>query len=249
MRGAVAVLALVALCGCLKEECRDGAVVPFGEYAMVNNQHGKWRLANEDTYAQCVGVDAAGWPVTWRWECNTAAVGVKGYPQILYGWNPWGARTATAQLPRYVGDISTLRVTHDARINGGGAYNVCFDLWFTKAEVPTPDSRLLELMVWTVTYAPIAGERVGTLEAGGNLWAVYLATKEGEPPLLMFIAATHYTAGVTDFEPFFKWALDSKVLSRDSYLACIEFGSEVTRGSGTAKVNGYRVDMGAEVKP
>jgi hypothetical protein len=244
---AVCAVILVLSPGCIEFECGENRAVPLADdYCVVNNQHGRWRLEDGDYYDQCAGTTAGQFPVAFKWTCNTTSPGVKGYPQILFGLNPWSRIVTTEKLPSPMSSLVALSADHTATLRAGGEYNLCFDLWFIDPDyLTTEDKRgaiCLEIMAWLVDYAPNTGEKLGVLETPGNTWAVYFSQKEGEPPLLMFLAARPYWNGTTDLLPFCEYASKHALLPIDALLACVEFGSEVTSGSGVLRVDWYRVN-------
>ncbi|MFH1680256.1 MAG: hypothetical protein ABIH26_06375 [Candidatus Eisenbacteria bacterium] len=232
--------------GMAAETCEKNATIRIGAYAVTNNMHGEFRLAAGDTYEQCVAIDSAGFPVTWRWAVDTDEPYVKGFPQIAFGINPWTQVATTKQLPARVGDLTALLVTHKASVQASGVYNLAFDLWVTEDDTPTQHERTNEIMVWLDGNTPVGNGKVGPVTIGGELYDFYEQQPYEGPLLLLFVAHRHRPSGETDLLEFLHYLEANGYLSPDHYVSIVELGTEMWHGEGTATVTEYSVLLETE---
>jgi len=226
--------------------CETGGQVVVGqEYRLYNNKHGEWRLAEGDTYVQCMGHDSspgATIPIWWDWSLTTDELYVKGFPQIYYGTNPWLQEPTTPNLPARIRDIELLTVLYGMTIDATGLYNVAFDMWVLKDDTPHPSERTHEIMIWLQsTIPPNYPDFVRTFTIGSSDYDLYHKTHSSGYSQMLIVSHDSSINGWTDLRSFFDYLVAEGYLDDSHYLANIALGTEMWDGEGRFDIHGYIV--------
>jgi len=224
-------------------KCADWDHITLGGIVVENNV---WNKKSVTDYRQCIfrgtrdGKTVFGWK--WKWPDSND---VLAYPEIIYGHKPWNPGSTTPELPRAVKDIQACTVTYDIAMKKTGVGNLAFDVWLTREAVPAEKNIVMELMIWIDHNGQIPdGASRGTVTIDGADYDFY----KGNPPhagwgSTAFIKKVPTHQGVTDVKKFLDFLVKNKHLSRDNYLASIEFGNEICGGTGRTEFREYRVEM------
>ena len=220
------------------------AVFDVEGFLLVNNQHGRHRLVEGDTYTQTVAcVDGGKFPAGWKWDLETSQPGVKGYPQLQLGHNPHTGRVAGDSLPLRLCDLGSLIAFHDASMVGEGKHALVFDLWVTSTETPTEETITHEIMVWLVDNTGVISPQTPpfTNETfGWHKWDVCKGEWH-DYPSWMFVPETPNPVGWTNLGEMIKYLIEDQHISPCDFLASVTIGTEMHNGSGAAVLDKYSV--------
>jgi hypothetical protein len=119
--------------GVTSQKCSDGDTFVIGPYICANKQWGRNKVPPGQTYQQCPqtrvvnGQMQLGW--TFRWPGHEPSV--YAYPEIMFGWTPWGGGASDARFPMKVDDMLPVLLTYDVESVIGGYYNLAGEVWLT----------------------------------------------------------------------------------------------------------------------
>lgn len=227
--------------------CKDWCEYRIDEYAISNNVWGKDKIEGYSApYAQCIysagvkGPDQAGWD--WIWPAWSERK-VMAYPAIAYGWKPWSQESTTANLPKQVGAINELIVSYQLEFHATGIYNLAFDLWLTRSSIPSPEEITREIMIW-IDQEGIqpAGTLVENVVIDGKDYAFY-KKKFDEWDYLAFINTSYARSGKINVKRFLEYLLRNAHITREEFLASIEFGNEISAGKGRLELQKYLISV------
>ena len=230
---------------------QDDAVADLGGAAAMNNTWGRGAAAGP--YMQRIDHGeslADGLRMVWAWPPGDGPV--LGFPELYVGRRPW------PELPPG-GDFAGLRVSETegltARwaVDWGGAtekFNLAFDLWITDA----PGGAIRqEVMVWVKRGGfPSSGEVVGELTVGGLSGPLYVHEGHGNAPGESWTyhawlprVGEGLKAGELDLGALLGALAAQGRVDAEGWLTSIEFGPEITGGSGWLAVTEFAVVQGA----
>jgi hypothetical protein len=263
-----AVVALVACAGCgtgggradfdLKQipgttrfasEKDFASTVIDGKYRLFNNA---WnRGATSGRYHQKIFVnDDHGKPVfgwVWRWKDST---GVATYPEVQVGVSPWNGEAAPDSGFPFLAGSKRLVVDYDITLDASGSYNLAFEFWVVSALPPSRDTITHEVMIWIAgERLGAAGSEVGKVNLQGVTYSVNLERNHGDTSgqnpntwtILSLLADRPVLHGPLDLGQIIEYLLRCGHLTAKHYIANLELGDEVQRGSGTTVVRNYAV--------
>jgi hypothetical protein len=222
-----------------------------GRYRLFNNT---WnRGASSGRHRQKIfvtddnGKTLMGW--AWKWKDSS---GVATYPEIQVGHSPWNGEAAEGSgFPFQVGS-KKLTASYDIGLAATGSYNLAFEFWVVSALPPSKDTISHEVMVW------IAGERLAAsgseidkVTLQGNTFSVNMRKNHGDASggssntwtIVTFIAERPMLHGPLDFGPLIDYLVQRGHVRTSAYIANLELGNEVMRGSGTTVVRNYAVTV------
>jgi len=230
-----------------------GAVLPVNDDALlVNNAWGRKRLAEGDVLEQIVGIGEPifGGAPFWRWKIETEKPGVKTFPQILYGKNPWRSDSTLAALPMNIARLTNPRhplpffldLDYSAVVKAEGTWNLMVDLWITSGEPHGPGEITHEIMV------VLAGDRWTSERhrkedpvVGGVDWLGYQYRHHNDKwDCIVFDYDAVRPTGILPVHSVLDWCRRWAGL-REGHLACVELGTEVVSGSGLAVVERFEI--------
>lgn len=228
----------------------DNAAFGKGPYWALNNVWNKGELKNGDDYQQNILIDESRFPenttMSWAWPKGTKEQ-IYAYPEIIFGssFNP-GPSDQSRPLPTRVANFVNLTATYSVKIYGETAnYNLAFDLWLTTQPNVNLSTVKLELMVWIHS---------GRLNPGANFTYVLeksdlnakiyvkhnsgISTARGAPrwTYVACVTDTDLLSGSISISDIIKSLIWNGVLSGDEYLSGIEFGPEISKGSGYLEI-------------
>lgn len=241
--------------GVTEQKCGDGDTYVDGPYTYSNNQWGRNKVPPGQTYQQCLqarvigGRRRYGW--TFRWPGHEPSV--YAYPEIMFGWTPWGGgSTSDPRFPMQVDGMPPLVVSYDVESVISGYYNLAGEVWLTRtggAGAARPADIATEIMFWLdhdTTMRP-AGRNVATATFDGIAYDLYKAdarTAEASWTYLAYNGPRARLAGSLRIDAFIRDAVSRGYASADHYVSGVEFGNECAGGAGTTWVNRYEVRVG-----
>ena len=227
------------------------STVVNGRYRLFNNVWNKG--ATTGRYRQKIfvnddnGKTIFGW--AWKWRDSS---GVATYPEIQVGQSPWvGEAAPDSGFPFQLG-TKKLIVSYDIALAATGSYNLAFEFWAVSAVPASKDTITHEIMIW------IAGERLGAAgsEVGkttiqGNTFAINLNKNHGDASganantwtIISLLADKPILHGPLDISQIIDFLLKNGYLESRLFIANLELGDEVQRGSGTTVIRNYAVTV------
>ena len=228
--------------------CGDWSRIAEGPYILSNNVWGKCDREKTDCisrYDQCihVGQGAKSDIFTWAWDWPSWQDDrVKASPGIVFGWKPWDRKSTTPKLPRKLSEVRHMTASFDASVAASGVYNVALDMWITSSPKPSPGRRTREIMIWLDDShwdRRIEGDRV---VIGGEEYDFHKGTvKNGGWTYIVFFKVSPKYKGTVPIHEFLQYLIKNRHVSRDEYLASIEFMNEIVEGTGKAEVREYEI--------
>jgi len=239
----------------ISSECNNGYSVADGPYRYENNQWGSDKA--QGPFEQCLlkrsvdGKTQRG----WSWSFPGTDPSVFSYPEIIFGWKPWtGGKTTDPHLPARVGDFKKLTIVYDVESQVTGSYNLAPEIWIIdrnlKSGPAAPSSIRAEVMFWVDSggVAQPGGAIVARPVVNGEpyeLWQQDGANGSGASAsqwrLLSFKRPAPQLKGVLDIPAFMRILVAEKLIDPNHYIATVEFGNEVSGGTGTTWIKHFDV--------
>ncbi len=235
--------------------CKSGATVQDKPYTYENNEWGSGK--EHSSYEQCLlersvnGETERGW--SWIWPGTDPSV--FAYPEIIFGWKPWtGGPSSDPRFPLKLSSMQHLTIQYAVETEADGSYNLAPEVWIIKSRSSAgePNPRLItaEIMFWmeAAGAARPAGDVVDHVVVGGidyELWQKDGAGDNGAGGwrLLSFKTPTTQRAGTVPVDELLRHLLKKALIDPNQYLATVEFGNEISGGSGTTWVKKFAVDV------
>jgi len=233
----------------LTQKCTNWAKFFYGDYVLVNNA---WGVAPprppRSDWTQCIYNGTVGGQIRNQWTWNWPSIGsndVYAYPEVIFGWKPFDADTTTTKLPRQLSTISSIPTTYEIEIAAGtsGVYNTAFDLWLTSGATPSSSTITSEVMIWVDQKGlQPAGVPIATVPATFGSFTLYKSTFPGWI-YYAFVLDTTLLAATIDLNGLLQYMVNQGHASPNEYLASIEFGNEISSGTGEADLKQFSVDV------
>jgi hypothetical protein len=240
----------------VESKCNNGFTVADGPYLYENNQWGSGK--SQGRFEQCLlertvnGKRQRGW--TWNFPGTDSSV--FSYPEIIFGWKPWsGGKTTHPSLPARISELKKLTVVYDVESQASGSFNLAHEVWITRRSVKdgpaAPQAISAEVMFWVDSggVAQPGGQRIASgLDIDGekhDLWSQDGANGSGASPtswrLITFNRTTPQLKGTLDIPAFMRVLVERNLIDPAHYIASVEFGNEVSGGTGTTWINHFEV--------
>jgi hypothetical protein len=153
-----------------------------------------------------------------------------------------------------VGDFAKLTVVYEVESQITGSYNLAPEVWITNRNVqngpPSPSSITAEVMFWMDSggVAQPGGAPVAQPVVNGEpyeLWqqdgAAGSGTSGAHWRLLSFKRTTPQLKGTIDIPAFMRVLVEQRLVDPNHYISTVEFGNEVSGGTGTTWVKHFEV--------
>jgi hypothetical protein len=240
----------------VESKCNQGFTVADGPYRYENNQWGSGKARGR--FEQCLlertvqGERQRGW--TWNFPGTDASV--FSYPEIIFGWKPWtGGKTTHPALPARIAELRKLTVVYDVESQASGSFNLAHEVWITRRRIAggaaAPQTISAEVMFWVDSggVARPGGSRIAEHLAidGGeyDLWSQDGANGSGAATsswrLITFDRTTPLLEGSLDIPAFLRVLTERTLVDPAHYVASVEFGNEVSGGTGTTWIKHFEV--------
>lgn len=239
----------------MTSRCNNGYAVADGPYRYENNQWGSGKA--QGPFEQCLlertvnGRRERGW--TWSFPGTDSTV--FSYPEIIFGWKPWtGGKTTHPALPMRVGDYKKLTLVYEVESQIAGSYNLAPEVWLTNRRVQNgdadPRSIRAEVMFWMDSggVARPGGAKIADVEVAGDAYELWVqdgangsGASEAQWRLISFKRPMPLLKGEIDIPAFMRILAERNLVDPNHYIATVEFGNEVTGGTGTTWVKHFEV--------
>ena len=226
---------------------------------LYNNVWNK-NAAKTFQWTQCLEKDPAtglyGW--SWIWPTNINKV-IFAYPQIKRGTSPWDPQPdVKSEFPLDSATLRSLVIEHELLIQGDAEHNVATSLWLTNTDnigdKANPSIIIAELMIWTYEtpkHMNPAGRNTGTIEVNDQTWEVWVdknwsdasGANDNKWVYITFRAQDKNTKAKYDVIKFTDYAIEKQILPEQFYIADIELGTEIMRGSGLVWVKQFDINI------
>lgn len=231
---------------------KDGAAtVVNGRYRLLNNVWNKG--ATTGRYRQKIFVNddhgkaVFGW--VWKWRDSS---GVATYPEVQVGTSPWNGEAAPESGFPFQAGSKKLVVSYDIDLQASGAYNLAFEFWAVSGLPVSKDTITHEVMIWIAGEAlGAAGSEVGQTTIDGHRFSINLRKNHGDASganqntwtIVSLLADKPILHGPLDVSAIIDDLLEHGFLDKRLFIANLELGDEVQRGSGTTLVRNFAVTV------
>jgi hypothetical protein len=227
------------------------ATVIDGRCRLLNNVWNKG--ATTGRYRQKIFVNEdGGKPIfgwVWKWRDSS---GVAAYPEVQAGYSPWnGEATANSGFPFQIGS-KRLVVSYDVALEATGSYNLAFEFWAVSSLPPSKANITHEVMIWLAAERlGAAGSEVGKATIAGNTFSINQKKNHGDASgtyqntwsIITLIADKPLLHGPLDVGQIIDSLVKGGYLDQRLFVANLELGNEIMRGSGTTVIKNYAVSV------
>lgn len=239
----------------VKAVCSNSATFGEAPYTYENNQWGSGK--EHGKFEQCLlerdvaGRTERGW--TWVWPGQDSSV--FAYPEIIFGWKPWtGGRSSDHRFPLRIRDMQHLAIQYEVETEATGSYNLAPEVWLTSARsgAGVANAALIsaEIMFWVEAagVAQPAGTVVDRPVVAGTTYELWQLDHAGDNGaggwrLLSFKTPTTVRAGTVPVDELLRYLVQKNLVSADHFVASVEFGNEISGGTGTTWVKKFAVEV------
>lgn len=233
----------------IEESCDDFATLSYERFTIENNTWGSSRT-NGETYEQCISIaeiEEDVFNIGWSWQWPMGSGGVKAYPEIYFGSKFGSQSDINSGLPARANQIQEYTITfayqemltaiHQER-------NIAFESWFHTSDNISFDNVEYELMVWldkTENFYP-GGSYVTDITLDNVEYEFFM----GDFPewiYFAFVRKESITAGSLRWNSFVEYLIEENHLNPNSYMADIEFGTEIIEGEGTFTITEFDINI------
>jgi len=239
----------------VKSWCENNATLGGGAYHYENNQ---WGWAKEHSrYEQCLlerevsGQTERGW--TWAWPGQDSSV--FAYPEIIFGWKPWtGGKSSDPRFPLKLSNVRELAIDYAVETSATGSYNLAPEVWLIRgrpsAGERNPGLISAEIMFWVEAsgVARPAGSVVDRPTIAGKQYEVWQMDHAGDNGrggwrLISIKTLTTERAGTIPVAELLRYLVQKDLVSAEHLVASVEFGNEISGGTGTTWVKQFAVHV------
>ena len=173
-------------------------------------------------------------------------------PEIICGNKPWDPRTRPEAGFPFRAGTKHLSVDFDAGLRARGIYNMTFSLWGVSAIPASRKDITHEIMIWvdSARQSP-AGQRVDSMSVNGTVFDVYIEEHQRDASgansntwtYVAFVAQRPVLRGPLEISAFVDYLLRRGTLTNSHYLTSLEFGTEVSQGSGLTEIQDFALQL------
>lgn len=227
------------------------STVVNGRYRLFNNTWNKGATTGRHRQKIFVNDESGKTLFGWAWKWRDSS-GVATYPEIQVGQSPWNGEAAPDSGFPFQAGTKKLVVSYDIALEATGSYNLAFEFWAISAVPASKDTITHEVMIW------IAGERlgaagnlVGKTTIGGHEFSIFQNKNHGDASganqntwtIISLLAEKPILHGPFDIGQIIDFLLKNGYLEPRLFIANLELGDEIQRGSGTTLIRNYAVTV------
>jgi hypothetical protein len=222
-----------------------------GRFRILNNTWNKGATTGRHRQKIFVNDDKGKTIFGWAWKWRDSS-GVVSYPEVQVGFGPWNGEVAPGSGFPFLAGSKQLTVDYDITLTASGAYNLAFEFWVVSALPPRKDTITHEVMIWLDSDGlGASGSEVGELSVQGSKFSVNLQKNHGDASgansntwtIISLLADKPILHGPLDVGQIIAHLLKQGLLTPKHYIANLELGDEIQRGSGTTVVRNYAVHV------
>jgi hypothetical protein len=228
----------------------DSTVVN-GRLRLLNNVWNKGATSGRYRQKIFVNDDSGKTLFGWAWKWRDSS-GVVSYPEVMVGQSPWNGEAAPDSGFPFQAGTKKLIVNYDIALEATGSYNLAFEFWAVSGLPTSKDTITHEVMIW------IAGERlgaagnwVGKTTIDGNTFNIFQNKNHGDASganqntwtIVSLLADKPILHGPLDIGQIIDFLLKNRYLEPRLFIANLELGDEIQRGSGTTIIRNYAVNV------
>jgi len=222
-----------------------------GSFFIINNKWGAYKIKANEIYIQ--NIYKLKNKIGFSFITPNKNRGVIGFPELLIGKSPFGGVSTTSYLPCYLYKIYALESSYDVSMYiEPKKYNLVFDLWITKSDVPTVKDIVNEIMIWEDRNVSMpAGRFKGEVRTSSGTYRMYHTymdrTSEnfGTPGwnFTAFVRKEGTRSNTVNLKEFIYIMLSENILDEKHFISTVEFGNEIYNACGYTIVNDYKLDI------
>lgn len=233
-----------------------GAVIRFGQYAVVDNRHGLSKLVENEFYDQAVFLDEDTPRLGWWWNCglleDQPMRGPIGAPKVMTGWNPYSVKErAGTMLPARIAEIDRLLLAYRVdRIAVDGAANLSADVWIQPDPERQGEAAISgEMMVWFGSFGFEPGEafhEIGDFRFGLFSGKILRSGGTKHPfPTWIFLLGTLVptTQAIFPLHLCVQRLMLAGEVDPEHWVSSVQLMTEVVRGHGICTVDRFDVRL------
>ena len=197
-------------------------------------------------YTQSITISGQGLPdgtlMSWVWPWTSGPGGVYSYPEIVYGSTPF-LNNASVQSTQ-VANFADLSTSYSITLSGyTSGFDTIFDMWLTSQPNGNYTTREYELEIvahsdWTPPASNIAYSLTDSTLQNATVYVTPNYTNDGVSwTNITVMPASDILAGTISISDILKNLIWNGVITGQEYLSGVEFGPEVSWGTGSLLVN------------
>jgi hypothetical protein len=145
-----------------------------------------------------------------------------------------------------------LVVSYDFGLAASGKYDVALQFWIVSALPPTKNAITHEVVMLLANEGmPVSGQRVAQASLQGNAWSVHVDKNHRDAAgsntntwtLITLASEKPILRGPFDVSEVIGFLLKNGYLDASGYVANLELGTEIMRGTGNAVVRDFAVTV------
>jgi hypothetical protein len=227
------------------------ATVVNGRFRLFNNVWNRGATTGRHRQEIFVKDDNGKTLFGWAWKWRDS-MGVATYPEVQVGQSPWNGEAAPDSGFPFQAGTKKLVVNYDIALEATGSYNLAFEFWAISHPPASKDTITHEVMIW------IAGERlgaagnlVGKATVGGNAFSIFQNKNHSDASganqntwaIVSLLADNPILHGPLNIGQIIDYLLKNGYLESSCFIANLELGNEIQRGSGTTVIRNYAVSV------
>jgi len=228
-------------------------LIPQNNCRLINNVWNKAAAGNgfeQQIFSGILdGKSMYGW--RWRapWHLTTRVV---SQPQLVCGDKPWDEPLhLNPEFPFRAGSKKP-SVNYNARLDAKGTYNMAFSLWVVSSLPSSRNGITHEIMIWNANGGQHpGGTKRDVIVVDGIPYDIYVEENHVDNSgqngnhwtYVAFVAAQPLLSGHLDLGSFIDYLLQRGILTSNHYVTSLEFGNEVSEGSGIVEIRDFSLSL------
>lgn len=238
------------------EDCSPYATFDYYGSAVQTKLHTNvWQAQGNETLCVSHGDTAASAtkPWGWTWDIPGNGTDVIAYPGVAFGQQPfmgYDPAPAATQIGSLTAD---LHYSYGVTPDSAGIYNVAASSWVLSSNVSRPENVIGEVMVWVENQGmtPAGTLLASGVSIDGATYDLYrepnmvdkTGTVSGGWDYFAFLRTSGAArSGTIHMRAFLNTLVSQGYFLSSDYVASVEFGSEILKGSGEIRATQLSLD-------